>query len=147
MTKDVKTSNLARHSLTELKRQLSSYEKKLQILSRFETSNLKSFNEFLHHGASQQEIRLISSIKQVIYEHLMTFFYPLSSSSGYWKKYCKRIKNAKSFEFFPAKIANSIRVQICFQERITHTQLFLGYLEGLRNADAAKLIADWLYFR
>lgn len=80
----------------------------------------------------------------------------LSDSPDAWQQYGEFNEATGTFDFCPDKFIQPLKYQIQFQEAMTHTQLFVGYVEELQLAHkkrshllsgpAAKFIARWVEF-
>merc|ERR1712086_433243 len=92
--------------------------------------------------------------------HMAQFTVGLRDKPEPWRQYGEFNEAIGAYDFCPDKFIQPLKdhmiFQIQFQEMMAHTQLFLGYVEGLQLAHekqnlslsgpAAKLIARWVEF-
>ncbi|KAL7540936.1 hypothetical protein ACHAXR_010487 [Thalassiosira sp. AJA248-18] len=157
VTREQGTSDMLRRSFQTIP-ELSLYQKRLEEYCKSSTSNLRSFQSFFKHGASQKESLTLRKIKNVIKKHMSQFTMGLSDKPDAWQQYGEFNEATGTFDFCPDKFIQPLKdrmiFQIQFQEMMAHTQLFVGYVEELQLAHdkqsnllsgpAAKFIARWV---
>merc|ERR1712226_215047 len=132
---------------------LACYGTRLEELSKLESSALHSFSLFFQKGASPYESLTILSLKRDICDHITGFFKFISSDPEDWKKYGKFDEASQDFEYYPHMLVTPLQNHAQLQEMMVHTQLFVGFVESIRNTwsstniKTATFIADWLYFK
>lgn len=159
VTREQGTSDMLRRSF-QLIPELSFYQKRLEMYCKSPSSNLRSFRSFFKHGASRRESLTLQKIKIVVKDHMAQFTVGLRDKPEPWRQYGEFNEAIGAYDFCPDKFIQPLKdhmiFQIQFQEMMAHTQLFLGYVEGLQLAHekqnlslsgpAAKLIARWVEF-
>jgi len=157
VTREQGTSDMLRRSFQTLP-ELALYQKRLESYFRDPSSNLRSFRLFFRHGASLRESLTLRKVKALIKKHLSQFTMGLNDKPDAWQQYGAFNEHTGAFDFSPDKFIQPLKdrmiFQIQFQEMMTHTQLFVGYVEELQKAHekrsnllsghAAQFIARWV---
>ena len=159
VTREQGTSDMLRRSFQTIP-ELALYQKRLESYFRDPSSNLRSFKSFFRHGASLRESLTLKRVKALIKKHLSQFTMGLNDKPDAWQQYGEFNEHTGAFDFCPDKFIQPLKdrmiFQIQFQEMMTHTQLFVGYVEELQKAHekrskllsghAAQFIASWVEF-
>lgn len=138
--------------------QLTFYQSRFEQLAAKESSALHSLKDFFNKGPTAAESLTLQSMRLSIKSHLQSFAGPLSYEPETWTLYGDYSSSTGTFEFSPDKVLQPLKdqmiFQLQFQEMMFHTQLFVGYVEKMKdyceNQDellggkSAKLIASWL---
>jgi len=128
------------------------YQSELKGLVKNKKSALNSFKRFFEFGASNEERKVLESVRQIISKYLLSFSGSLCTMQGF-KKFGVFDEKTNEFDFFPDKFLEPLRAQLSFQETMTKTQMFLSFIEekktrlDLLEGSNANFIADWLCFR
>lgn len=157
VTREQGTSDMLRRSFQTIP-ELALYQKRLESYFRDPSSNLRSFRAFFRYGASLRESLTLGKVKKVIKKHLSQFTMGLNDKPDAWQQYGEFNQHTGAFDFCPDKFIQPLKdrmiFQIQFQEMMTHTQLFVGYVEELQIAHEkrsvllsgpqAQFIARWV---
>jgi len=157
VTREQGTSDMLRRSFQTIP-ELALYQKRLDSYYRDPSSNLRCFKSFFRHGATLRESLTLKKVKALIKKHLSQFTMGLNDKPDAWQQYGEFNKHTGAFDFSPDKFIQPLKdrmiFQIQFQEMMTHTQLFVGYVEELQkvhekrsnllSGHAAQFIARWV---
>ena len=157
VTREQGTSDMLRRSFQTIP-ELALYQKRLDSYYRDPSSNLRSFRSFFRHGATPRESLTLRKVKALIKKHLSQYTMGLNDKPDAWQQYGEFNQHTGAFDFSPDKFIQPLKdrmiFQIQFQEMMTHTQLFVGYVEELQKAHekrshllsghAAQYIARWV---
>lgn len=143
VTREQGTSDMLRRSFQTIP-ELALYQKRLESYFRDPSSNLRSFQAFFRNGASLRESLTLGKVKKVIKKHLSQFTMGLNDKPDAWQQYGEFNQHTGAFDFCPDKFIQPLKdrmiFQIQFQEMMTHTQLFVGYVEELQVAHEKRSI-------
>ena len=138
--------------------QLAFYQARVRHFATDESSALQSFGTFFKTGPTLKESLTLQSLKSIIKQHLQSFSGPLLEHPDTWKLFGDFNDITGTFDFSPDKFLQPLKdqmiFQLQFQEMMTHTQLFVGFVEEIQRycetrdemlfSDQAQFIADWL---
>jgi len=137
ITREQGTSDMLRRSFQPIP-ELTSYQRRLAVYYKSPTSNLRSFRSFFRHGASRKESITLLRIRQIVKEHMAQYTVGLRDKPEAWRQYGEFNEAVGAYDFCPDKYMQPLKdnalFKIQFQETMVHTQLFLGYVEGLESA-------------
>jgi len=137
------------------------YATRLKELASNQASTLNSFQSFFTNGPSMKERITLHSTREKIKKHLHSLAGDLYHHPDAWPEYLEYNEFSKAHEFTPAMFLEPLRKkmmhQLKYQEMMAHTQLFVGFVENLKNesderaerlkGDAAAFIVDFLNFK
>ena len=127
---------------------------------------LKNIRLFAHHGCLSEEEKIgsdylvnltvrercaVAGIARIIHSHNMQFcgdsVNPLA-----WKRYVRFNNHSGEEEFYPNWFMQPVRRHVEFQEAVVQTQLFVGFMDSVREAAESQdgyrsFIYDWVTFR
>jgi len=137
------------------------YSARIKELVDRNNSVSDSFRSFFTHGFSTKEQITLNSSRRTIRKHLHSLAGVLHSKPDSWPAYLKYNEYSKAHEFTPTMLLEPLRKtimhQLKYQEMMAHTQLFVGFVENLKNDSekrsellkgaAAAFIVDFLNFK
>jgi len=137
------------------------YAARLKELAASKDSTLNSFRSFFTHGPSTKERITLHSTREKIKRHLHSLAGDLYLHPETWREYLEYNEFSKAHEFTPAMFLEPLRKKMMhklkYQEMMAHTQLFVGFVENLKNesddraelcrGNAAAFIVDFLNFK
>jgi len=152
ITNDPSVISFIQNCYDPVSSELLYYQSELKGLVKNKKSALNSFKRFFEFGASNEERKVLKSVRQIISKYLLSFSGSICTMQGF-KDFGVFDEDTNEFNFFPDKFLEPLRAQLAFQESMTCTQMFLSFIEekktrlDLLEGSFAKLIADWLCVR
>jgi len=157
--KDIVSKCVKTVYLRDDENKLNLLQKRLkELVNNDKTSSLLSFTSYFKNGANAKESLTLSSIRKEISANLSSLPSAICDSRGRVSNKSDQFgiydEDSKESKFDPEYYSESVRYQSLFEEKLVHTQLFIGFLDDHRKSDDVEpdslkmknglIIAKWL---
>jgi hypothetical protein len=100
---------------------------------------------------TRKEQRAVATLVRALYEHNVRFCGDAIDPTA-WRRYVRYNDMTGEEEFYPNWFMEPVRRHVEFQEAVVQTQLFVGFMDHVREESASKdkdrvFIRDWVGFR